>query len=128
MIYQFKVSEALKGQFIRKGANSYAEVRMIGNLKAEKAKGSFTHVSVLRDLPKLRMGSEYLLFATRSSRIGLSTAVGQGLFKISGAPGKETATNEFNNAGLFRGMPSEASGIGPISYTKLAAKIRTLAR
>lgn len=130
VIYRFKVSEALKGHFIRKGERSYAEVRMIGTLKSEKATGRYQRVSILRDLPNLRMGSEYLMFTTKSSRVGLSTTVGlgQGLFKIAGAAGKATATNEFNNAGLFRGMPGEASGLGPIPYTKLAAKIRTLAR
>ncbi len=130
VIYRFKVSEALKGDFIRKGDKTYAEVRMIGTLKAEPPSGEHRRVSVLRDLPRLRMGSEYLLFTTQPSRVGLSTTVGlgQGLFKIAGSGAKETAVNEFNNAGLFRGMPSEKAGLGPISYTRLAQKVRALAR
>jgi hypothetical protein len=130
VIYRFKVREALKGEFIRKGEQAYAEVRMIGTFKNEKQVGKVQHVSLFRDVPRLSMGGEYLMFATRSSAIGLSTSVGlgQGLFQIHGVAGKEMAVNSFNNAGLFYRMPSEGMGLGPIPYTKLAVKIRTLAR
>jgi hypothetical protein len=92
VIYRIKVSDALKGQFVTKGGRTYAEVRMLGDLKTVRnASGAYEHVSVLRDLPRLRMGSEYLLFTTPPSRAGLSTTLGlgQGLFKIPGHVGRE---------------------------------------
>lgn len=133
VIYRITVSDAIKGDFVTKGSAKYAEIRMLAPDKMATRSGGHMRGSLFRDLPRLEMGGDYLLFTTRPSSKGLSTTLGlgQGLFKMVGAEGHEKAVNAFDNAGLFRGIESvreSAPARGPIPYTDLAGKIRSLAR
>jgi hypothetical protein len=87
----------------------------------------------------MRVGETYLVFATTTSAVGLSTTVGlgQGCFRVYGKGAGQMAVNEINNVGLFRDMvipgPSvlaaAASGAGPsgpLPYAALRAHIRNL--
>src|SRR5262245_46068748 len=105
--YRLRVGEAFKGQFDVKG-EPYVELRMVGTFKDAGSSAAVRHLSVLRDVPRLEMGREYVLFTTRPSSIGLSTTVGlgQGAFTIVGQGNdKEAAVNAFDNVGLNRGIP-----------------------
>jgi hypothetical protein len=75
---------------------------------------------MFRDVPRLKMGSDYLLFTTRPSEIGLSTTVGlgQGAFSVYSEDKQDWAVNEFDNMGLG------IDGSGPAPYSELAAKIQ----
>jgi hypothetical protein len=104
-------------------------------------RGNLRSAVLLPRMPDLVVGSSYLVMTTRPSTIGLSTTVGlgQGCFRISQVGKEEQATNEANNAGLFRDMApppslgaraavtstSPAAG-GAISYASLADRIRGL--
>ncbi len=85
--YRFEVSEEFKGSFtVQKGNKRFAEVTMVGNLKRGAAPAG--RFNLLRDVPRLTRGAEYLLFVTQASSYGLSTTVGlgQGCFHVeSGA-------------------------------------------
>ncbi|HEY1271905.1 MAG TPA: hypothetical protein VGF08_07965 [Terriglobales bacterium] len=142
--YKILVEESFKGEFAGNEKQKVAVVTMVSNKMGNIRKGKFVRFSAFRDLPKLEIGKTYLLFTTQPSRIGLSTTVGlgQGAFRIAGKPGAETAVNEFNNAGLFRGMQApaaaqaapaaraaaapSAAGSGPVAYSALAAQIRSI--
>ena len=121
--YLLRVEELFKGTAdIVKDDVQIIQVQMVGSLKEIPAQGDYQRFSVFRDVPRLEMRHDYLLFTTQSSAVGLSTTVGlgQGAFKIFARNKEDFAVNEFNNAGL--GL--EASG--PVAYSELAAKIRTL--
>lgn len=125
--YQFKVEELIKGEATQvKGDKAVMEIRMIGSLVHSKAdENGNLKFSPFRDVPRLAEGSDYLLFTTAESSIGLSMTVGlgQGAFKVSpvdGARGEYQAVNEFNNAGL--GL----NGAGPVGYVELSAQIHAL--
>ena len=125
--YQFKVEELIKGEATQvKGDKAVMEIRMIGSLVHSKADDNGNlKFSPFRDVPRLAEGSDYLLFTTAESSIGLSMTVGlgQGAFKVSpvdGARGEYQAVNEFNNAGL--GL----NGAGPVGYVELSAQIHAL--
>jgi hypothetical protein len=141
--YKILVEESFKGEFAEIKEHRVAEIMMISN-KTMARKGNYQRFSPLMHMPKLEIGQTYLLFTTQASKIGLSTTVGlgQGAFAIAGKPGTETAVNEFNNVGLFRGMQAPASvqsvtaartaaapstlGHGPVAYSALAAQIRAI--
>jgi hypothetical protein len=128
--YRIRVEEAFKGEFPAvKDDLRVVEIRMLTEPKSSST-GSVRRVSLLRDLPQLEVGRNYLLFATRPSAVGLSTTVGlgQGTFNIQGAGKDETAVNQFQNMDLFRGMASTTAARGPISYADLASRIRALVR
>ena len=125
--YKFKVEELIKGEATQvKGDKAVMEIRMIGSLVHSKADDNGNlKFSPFRDVPRLAEGSDYLLFTTAESSIGLSMTVGlgQGAFKVSpvdGARGEYQAVNEFNNAGL--GL----NGAGPVGYVELSAQIHAL--
>ena len=125
--YKFKVEELLKGEATQvKGDKAVMEIRMIGSLVHSKAdENGNLKFSPFRDVPRLNKGSDYLLFTTQESSIGLTVTVGlgQGAFKVSpvdGARGEYQAVNEFNNAGL--GL----NGAGPIGYVELSTQIHAL--
>ena len=125
--YKLKVEELFKGEATQvKGDKAFMEIRMIGSLVHSKAdENGNLKFSAFRDVPRLAAGSDYLLFTTAESSIGLSVTVGlgQGAFKISpvdGADGEYQAVNEFNNAGL--GL----NGAGPVGYVELSAQIHAL--
>ena len=129
--YRLRVAERFKGEYaVVKNDAALVEIQMIGS-KGERDANGERHFSVFRDVPRLAMGGEYVLFTTRPSAVGLSTTVGlgQGAFSITGAGKEEAAVNSFGNAGLGRGLDptSGASRIpsgGPVPYPQLAAAIR----
>jgi hypothetical protein len=138
--YQIRVDEAFRGgTTVVKGVR-VAEIRMLGKFARVKS-GSIRRVSVFPEMPQLRVGQTYLLFATRPSAIGLSTTVGlsQGWFLISGQGKDEVAVNGASNSGLFRDMAPPApragariaaapaaEGRGAIAYADLAREVRAL--
>ena len=83
-IYRIRVTETFKGEFATFKDITYADVEMIGSIKAEAEGSGVRHFSVFRDMPRLERGQEYLLFLTAESSIALSSPVGlvQGLFEI----------------------------------------------
>jgi hypothetical protein len=116
VVYTIKVDDALKGEF---GAKPVVTLTVLGSLKAEVV-GDVQRLSSLDLNPNLDVGSEYVLFTTAPSSVGLSTTVGvgQGLFRIfANADGRDLAANELNNMGLFD---------GPVQYSKLAAAVAAL--
>jgi hypothetical protein len=130
LTYRLRVEEAFKGEFPPvKGDLRVVEIRMVTDLKSTAA-GPIRRVSLFRDLPKLEVGGNYLLFATEPSAVGLSTTVGlgQGTFSIQGAGKSETAVNQFGNLNLFRGSTTSGPSSGPMSYADLANRIRALVR
>ena len=120
VIYRLRVEENLKGDAdVVKGDEAYVEIRMIGSIKDGAPQGDVVRFDMFRDVPRLNMGSDYLLFTTRPSELGLSTTVGlgQGAFSVYSQDKKEWAVNEFDNMGLG------IDGSGPAPYSELAAKI-----
>jgi hypothetical protein len=132
VIYRIRVSEVLKGA----GADGdLIDIRLLSTGKLTTAAARSR--SLLRDLPQFRVGQEYLFALTRPSAIGLSTTVGlgQGLFEVRGAPGREEAVNQWNNLGLLSdslavaGAPAARSArrverTGPLPYATLVNEIR----
>jgi hypothetical protein len=126
IVYRLRVEEAFKGQFEEGKGRAVVELRMVGT-KAALDSGTARRHTVLRDVPALQMGREYVLFTTRPSSIGLSTTVGlgQGAFTILGTGKQAQAVNAFGNRGLARGMETSIhSGAGPVPYARLAQAIR----
>ncbi|MEL7487702.1 MAG: hypothetical protein AAGJ87_10875 [Pseudomonadota bacterium] len=118
--YRLRVEEMMKGVAdVTKGDASYVEVRMVGSIKAPERDDNFVRLSVFRDVPKLRLGSDYVLFMTPQSSAGLSVTVGlgQGSFTIAPTAKVDYAVNEFNNLGLGLSEP------GPVTYDSLKAAI-----
>lgn len=122
-IYRIKVSETFKGDFATFKGNTYADIEMIGSLKAETERNGVRHFSAFRDMPVLDRGQEYLLFMTAESSIALSSPVGlvQGLFEIDTSLPSEPTANRLNNAGLLAEVAR-----GPLPYSDLAERVRTL--
>lgn len=122
-IYRIRVTEALKGDFATFKDVTYADVEMMGGLKAESERDGARHFSVFRDMPRLLQGQEYLVFLTAESSIALSSPVGlmQGLFEIDTSIPSEPTANRMNNAGLMADLAS-----GPLPYAELAARVRAI--
>jgi hypothetical protein len=121
--YRLRVEDSLKGGAdVDKGDDGYVEIRMVGSIKDDSSSDGLKHISIFRDIPKLQMGSDYLLFTTPPSSIGLSTTVGlgQGAFSVYSDDKELLAVNQFGNAGL--GM----DGAGAVPYADLAAEIKGL--
>ena len=132
LLYRIRVDEAFKGEFEDVKGERIATMQIVGSPKAIQA-GSLRLLPLLQDLPRFERGHDYLIFATASSAVGLSTPVGQGqgAFKVFGKRGQETAVNGNNNVGLYLGMSTQSvqpaqSVRGPLSYTALAAQIRVI--
>jgi hypothetical protein len=122
-VYRIRVTEAFKGEFATFKDITYADVEMVGSIKAEADRNGVRHVSAFSDMPRLERGRDYMLFLTRESSIALSSPVGlaQGLFEIdTTTPGQPTA-NRLNNAGLVAGVAK-----GPLAYDNLAERVRTI--
>jgi hypothetical protein len=122
-IYRIRVTETFKGDFATFKDITYADVEMIGSVKADAERNGVRHLAAFRDMPRLERGREYMLFLTRESSIALSSPVGlaQGLFEIdTTTPGEPTA-NQLNNAGLVEDVAK-----GPLPYDDLAARVRTI--
>lgn len=130
--YRIRVEEELKGTFEEVKGVRIAEIRMLGKLKPAPSSAGVSSFSPLSDLPRLKVGQDYLLLVTPASSLGLSTTVGlgQGRFELKGKPGQEFAVNEIQNRGLFRGMDSgggvDSPGDGPLPYSALANLIRDI--
>jgi hypothetical protein len=122
-IYRIRVTETFKGDFATFKDVTYADVEMIGGIKAEKESASVKHFSLFRDVPRLERGRDYLLFLTAESSIALSSPVGlaQGCFDIDPSIPSQPTANRMNNAGL---MPGRAKG--PVPYADLAARVREI--
>lgn len=121
--YKLRVDDLFKGEAdLVKGEDAMIEVRMVGSIKDSLSVGDAVKFDMFRDVPKLNMGSDYLLFSTPESTIGLSVTVGlgQGAFSVYSVDKQDVAVNEFDNMGL--GL----DGAGPAAYDEIAAKIRTL--
>jgi len=131
--YRLKVEERFKGEYaVVKDDAALVEIQMVG-AKDDRTVDGERHFSLFRDVPRLAMGGEYVLFTTRPSSVGLSTTVGlgQGAFTITGAGKDEAAVNSFGNAGLRRGLEASSAASrlpsgGPVPYPQLAAAIRAV--
>ena len=121
-IYRIQVTEVFKGEFATVKDITYADVEMIGSLKADAA-GSARHFSIFRDMPRLERGRDYLLFLTAESSVALSSPVGlaQGCFDIDTSIPSQPTANRVNNAGLVADVAK-----GPLAYEDLAARVRAL--
>lgn len=136
-VYSVRVDEALVGALPRHDNGRHddgrtAELTFLRNPGPTETRGGLIHRSNLPELPSLRVGGRYLLLSTTPSLVGLSAPVGleQGVFRVVGKPGAETAENGLGNAGLFAGVESFAPAgwtSGPIPYDQLTAAIRGLA-
>ena len=123
VVYRLKVEDRFKGDVDRvKGDISEIEIRMVGSIKSPAREGDFVRFDIARDVPRLSMGSDYLLFTTRPGTSGLSTTVGlgQGAFSVFSSNKEDFAVNQFDNLGLGFGQT------GPVPYSELAAKIAAL--
>lgn len=122
-VYRIRVTETFKGDFATFKDVTYADVEMIGGVKAEKEGNGVRHFSVFRDMPRLERGQDYLLFLTAESSIALSSPVGlaQGMFEIDTSVPSEPTANRMNNAGLMAGVSK-----GPLPYDDLAARVRAI--
>ncbi len=123
VIYRLRVEELVKGEAdVVKGDEAYIEVRMVGSIKDEVTVGGAERFSMFRDVPQLTMGSDYVLFMTPESSVGLSVTVGlgQGAFSVYSADKSEYAVNQFDNAGLGLGEG------GAVSYADLMAAVKGL--
>jgi len=121
-IYRIRVTETFKGEFATFKNITYADVEMIGSLKAD-SEGSPRHFSVFREMPRLERGRDYLLFLTAESRIALSSPVGmaQGCFDIDTSIPSQPTANRVNNAGLLPQVEK-----GPLPYAALAERVRAI--
>jgi hypothetical protein len=122
-IYRIRVTETFKGEFATFKNVTYADVEMIGNLKAESQSGAVRHFSMFRDMPRLQRGKDYVLFLTAESSVALSSPVGlaQGCFDIDTAAPEQPTANRMNNVGLAADVQK-----GPLPYAELADRIRSI--
>ena len=97
---------------------------MISDGKAAEPGAGPQKFAIFRDIPRLDVGRDYLLFTSAASRIGLSTTVGlgQGCFDIVGS----AALNRAGNLGLFRNAVTPGPSKGPIAVDDLSSRIRTI--
>jgi hypothetical protein len=122
-IYRIRVTETFKGEFAAFKEVTYADVEMIGSIKADQQAGNVRHFPLVRDMPRLERGHEYLLFLTAESSIALSSPVGlaQGLFEIDTSIPSQPTANRLNNAGLVADVAR-----GPLPYADIAARVRSI--
>jgi len=120
-VYRIRVTETFKGDFATFKDVTYADVEMLGGIKASAESGNVRHLSVFRDMPRLERGRDYLLFLTAESSVALSSPVGlaQGCFDIDTSLPSQPTANRMNNAGLAAGIDK-----GPMPYAELAARVR----
>ena len=122
-VYRIRVTETFKGEFATFKDITYADVEMIGGIKAEPASNGVRHFSAFRDMPRLERGRDYLLFLTAESSVALSSPVGlaHGCFDIDTSIPSQPTANRMNNAGLQAGIEK-----GPLPYAELAARVRAI--
>ncbi len=124
--YRIRVDESFKGVAVSPKGERVVELRTLGKSAPVEANG-LRRAQLPFEVPQLELGATYVLFTTRPAGLGLATTVGlgQGCFRVAGAEGKETATNELENAGLLVGTSLErAVAPGPLPYDVLARAIR----
>jgi len=132
--YTILVEEAFKGTFEEVNGQWITRIQMLGKFPPRRV-GDAWRLSPFPDLPTLAPDSEYLLFMTTPSAIGLSTTLGlaQGRFELLRKTEDDIqAVNGFNNLGLFKSTRTRSLAIGggqlpvsgPISYSLLAEHIR----
>jgi hypothetical protein len=123
VIYRIRVKEAFKGEFATFKDVTYADVEMLGDIKARAGKEGVKHFSIFRDIPQLEQNKDYLLFLTAESRVALSSPVGlaQGCFEIDTSIPSEPTANGVNNAGLAADL-----GRGAVPYAEIASRVRSL--
>lgn len=118
VVYTIRVDDALKGDFGAGKESAMLVLTVLGNLKADTTTGEVKRLFVMDMNPDLSVGSNYVLFTTAPSAVGLSTTVGldQGLFHIfNNADGRDMTANSLGNQGIFG---------GPVSYEELKAAIK----
>jgi hypothetical protein len=122
-IYRIRVTETFKGDFATFKNITYADVEMIGSVKADSQSKGVRQFPVFRDMPRLERGRDYLLFLTAESSVALSSPVGlaQGLFEIDTSIPSQPTANRMNNAGLAADIAK-----GPVPYAQLAERVRTI--
>jgi hypothetical protein len=117
--YTLRVEESFKGTFDKEGAT--VEITIVGSIKRDPVLiGNHQRFSVLPEVPRLDIGSDYLLLTTSPSPAGLSTTVGlgQGAFSIFVSNRQELALNAAGNVNI--------GAQGPVAYSQLAADIRAI--
>lgn len=117
VVYTLRVDDAIKGDFGTGKSARTIEITMLGDLKERPIASGPQRLFSLNISPDLRVGSDYVLFTTSPSTIGLSTTVGldQGLFRVFATEnGSDMTANGLGNQGLFG---------GPVSYDELKAAI-----
>jgi hypothetical protein len=127
LTYRIALDRALAGAAGIPGRD-VVEVRMIGDL-AEIRRGRLVRLPKTPPRPQIEAGRRYLFFLTMPGPTGLSTTVGlgQGLFRITGDAGDEGVVNEYDNAGLFRGLGAkDTPQRGPVRYADVAARVAAL--
>ena len=122
-IYRIRVTEAFKGDFATFKDVTYADVEMVGGIKAKSGAANVKHLSMFRDIPRLEVNKDYLLFLTAESSVALSSPVGlaQGCFEIDTSIPTEPTANGLNNAGLAADLSR-----GAVPYADIAARVRAL--
>lgn len=123
--YTLKVEESFKGEFtIEKDDVRLAKITMITDAKSDPSASGISRMGMFRDVPRLAVGHDYLLFTSAESGIGLSTTIGlsQGCFDIVGT----MALNRVGNLGLFQGAATTGPEKGAIPYAELSSRIRTI--
>ncbi|MGH9308596.1 MAG: hypothetical protein ACRD1U_04435, partial [Vicinamibacterales bacterium] len=124
MVYTIRVDESFKGAFQTIKGQRIATLQIVRRAKRTPT-GILRRLAALDDLPSFRTGHDYLILATTPSAAGLSSTVGmkQGVFKVEGKAGQETAINGNRNIGLNAGV-TDAASRGPIPYAALRDSIR----
>lgn len=122
-IYRIRITETFKGEFATFKDVTYADVEMVGDIKARSGPANVKHFSIFRDIPRLERDKDYLLFMTAESSVALSSPVGlaQGCFEIDTSIPSEPTANRVNNAGLAADMNR-----GAVPYADIAARVRAL--
>lgn len=128
VIYRLQVVEAIKGvaNVDSDYGGSIVTIQMLGSIKQRDVGNGVRYVGGFKPV-MLDIGSEYLLFTTAPSSVGLSTTVGltQGAFKVQTLNKEEHVSNGMDNQGLFRGIDKGSfPDRGPINYRDLVARIR----
>lgn len=117
IVYTLRIDDPIKGDFGSGKEAQVLQLTMLGNMKSSLVVGNQKRLTNLTVNPDLQIGSEYVLFTTARSSVGLSTTVGleQGLFRLSNDNnGRDMVVNGLNNQGIFS---------GPIGYDELKTAI-----
>ena len=127
--YRFLLAETYKGNAADIGNRDYVEMTMLDSLEKQSS-GRYRFYSNLPEMPDMKIGQRYLIFATAPSAIGLSSTVGlsQGCFRIVEKGYREIVVNGNNNAGLFlnmAGAPNKRGDSGSLSLDTMIHMVRT---